>query len=91
MLIYFAVFSQYKVQNNFSYYVTQYIINILKKNNLSVLLSSFRKKKSIIKISSMFFSHLYLTIYFLCQKTHTLVPFLFLFLGSKLESVKLQK
>lgn len=39
----------------------------------------------------MFFSHLYLTIYFLSVKTHTRVPFLFLFvvsLGSKLAAVK---
>lgn len=39
----------------------------------------------------MFFSHLYLTIYFLSVKTHTCVPFLFLFivsLGSKLAAVK---
>lgn len=35
MLIYFAVyFSPYKVQNNFPYYVTHYIINILKKTQL---------------------------------------------------------
>lgn len=60
-VIYFFILTRYKIT---SYYVTHYKINI------KITTQSF-SRQSIIKISSMF-SHVYFTIYFLCQKhTHT--------------------
>lgn len=60
----------YKIQNNFSYYETHYTINI----KITTQSFSCHLEKKIHNKNKFYVSHIYFTIYFLCQSTRIHVP-----------------